>query len=70
MPDDTRPYKAVFEEGRAEGNTLVGEIKENPEKDIPLAMKREILRKKLKRQLTVYILKKRMKLWINWQTSW
>ena len=36
MPDDTRPYKAVFEEGRAEGNTLVGEIKENPEKDIPL----------------------------------
>ena len=31
MPDDTRPYKAVFEEGRAEGNTLVGEIKENPE---------------------------------------
>ena len=28
MPDDTRPYKAVFEEGRAEGNTLVGEIKE------------------------------------------
>ena len=32
MPDDTRPYKAVFEEGRAEGNTLVGEIKENPEK--------------------------------------
>ena len=36
----------------------------------PLAMKREILRKKLKRQLTMYILKKRMKLWINWQTSW
>lgn len=32
----------------------------------PLAMKREILRKKLKRQLTMYILKKRMKLWINW----
>ena len=43
MPDDTRPYKAVFEEGRAEGNTLVGEIKENPEKDIPLGdEKREI----------------------------
>ena len=26
MPDDTRPYKAVFEEGRAEGNTLVDDV--------------------------------------------
>jgi acetyl/propionyl-CoA carboxylase alpha subunit len=48
MPDDTRPYKAVFEEGRAEGNTLVGEIKENPEKDIPLGDEKRDFTKEIK----------------------
>ena len=49
MPDDTRPYKAVFEEGRAEGNTLVGEIKENPEKDIPLGDEKRDFTKEIKK---------------------
>ena len=45
MPDDTRPYKAVFEEG----NTLVGEIKENPEKDIPLGDEKRDFTKEIKK---------------------
>ncbi len=49
MPDDTRPYKTVFEEGRAEGNTLVGEIKENPEKDIPLGDEKRDFTKEIKK---------------------
>ena len=49
MPDDTRPYKAVFEEGRAEGNTLVGEIKENPEMDIPLGDEKRDFTKEIKK---------------------
>ena len=43
MPDDTRPYKAVFEEGRAEGN------KENPEKDIPLGDEKRDFTKEIKK---------------------
>lgn len=49
MPDDTRPYKAVFEEGRAEGSNLVGEIKENPEKDIPLGDEKRDFTKEIKK---------------------
>lgn len=49
MPDDTRPYKAVFEEGREEGNKLVGEIKENPERNVPLGDEKRDFTKEIKK---------------------
>lgn len=48
MPDDTRPYKEVFEEGREEGNKLAEEIKEDPHKDIPLGDEKEDFTKEIK----------------------
>lgn len=36
MPDDTKPYRAVFEEEKAEGEKDVKELEENPKKDEPL----------------------------------
>lgn len=36
MPDDTRPYKAVFEEAKAEGKERLSDIEADEKKDIPL----------------------------------
>ena len=36
MPDDTEPYKAVFEEGKKEGKARIVEIEKDENKDIPL----------------------------------
>lgn len=36
MPDDTEPYKAVFEEGKKEGKARIVEIENDENKDIPL----------------------------------
>lgn len=49
MPDDTRPYKAVFEEGREEGNKRVEEMEESPEKNIPLGDEKRDFTKEIKK---------------------
>lgn len=36
MPNDTEPYKAVFEEGKKEGKSRIAEIENDENKDIPL----------------------------------
>ena len=36
MPDDTRPYKDVFEKGKQEGRDREKELENNPNRDIPL----------------------------------
>ena len=51
MPDDTRPYKEIFEEGREEGSKLAEEIKEDPNKDIPLGDEKEDFTKAVKNKI-------------------
>ena len=49
MPDDTKPYRAVFEEGQAEGQKEEAELAENPKKDEPLGDEKKDFTKELKK---------------------
>ena len=51
MPDDTKPYKAVFEEGREEGTEIAGELEAAPEKDIPLGDEKKDFTQDLKKSM-------------------
>ena len=49
MPDDTKPYRAVFEEEKAEGEKDVKELEENPKKDEPLGDEKKDFTAELKK---------------------
>lgn len=49
MPDDTKPYRAVFEEEKAEGEKEEKELEENPKKDEPLGDEKKDFTKELKK---------------------
>lgn len=51
MPDDTKPYQAVFEEERKEGSEKAEELKENPGKDIPLGDEKRNFMQELRKKL-------------------
>lgn len=48
MPDDTRPYRAVFEEGKKEGEKAEKTLENDPKKDIPLGDEKKDFTKELK----------------------
>lgn len=49
MPDDTRPYRAVFEEEKALAASEEKELEENPKKDEPLGDEKKDFTKELKK---------------------
>lgn len=49
MPDDTRPYKEVFEEEKANGEKDEKELEANPKKDEPLGDEKKDFTKELKK---------------------
>ena len=49
MPDDTRPYRAVFEEEKALAASEEKELEENPKKDEPLGDEKRDFTKELKK---------------------
>lgn len=49
MPDDTKPYRAVFEEEKAEGEKEEKELENNPKKDEPLGDEKKDFTKELKK---------------------
>ena len=51
MPDDTKPYQAVFEEERKEGSEKADELKENPDKDTPLGDEKRNFMQEIKKKL-------------------
>lgn len=49
MPDDTKPYRAVFEEEKAEGEKAEKELENNPKKEEPLGDEKKDFTKELKK---------------------
>ncbi len=49
MPDDTKPYRAVFEEEKAEGEKEEKELENNPKKDEPLGDEKKDFTQELKK---------------------
>lgn len=49
MPDDTRPYRAVFEEEKAAAASEEKELEDNPKKDEPLGDEKKDFTKELKK---------------------
>lgn len=56
QPDNLKPYIAVFEVQKEEGQEVINEIQDNPNKDIPLGDEKRILLRNLSSQLKVFIL--------------